>query len=141
MQNKYLIKHLLDGKPNSNDKYYCEGTLNHNLSSFISANYPRKNEWNYMCNMVFYELTTCDCNCSTISYNNTCSPITYRYGHYAQYECDKCEDSSWHLNCGREHTPISLMISIRYVMIMIGSSSLPSYLQCQYGGISSRFIS
>ena len=82
------------------DKFFCQAALNLNLTSFISTLIPQIHQWYYMYNMLFYELTICTNNCGMITYNNTCAPISYRYGPNAEYDCHDCDDSIWHLNCG-----------------------------------------
>jgi hypothetical protein len=93
------------------DKFFCEAALNVNLTSFISTIIPHLHHWYYMYDMLFYELTICTNNCSTITYNNTCAPIIYRYGPNAEHVCHNCNDSIWHLNCGSQLIPIPNEIS------------------------------
>ena len=82
------------------DKFFCEAALNLNLTSFISTLIPQLDHWYYMYDMLFHEITICTNNCSSITYNNTCAPIIYRYGPNAEHICHNCNDSIWHLNCG-----------------------------------------
>ncbi len=73
------------------DKYFCQNVLKDDYDGFITVYPPIKNKNNLMFN---YELTVC----SKITFNNTCSPITYRYGSHAEFLCN-CDNSYYNLNC------------------------------------------
>ena len=80
--------------------------LNEGYDSFISANPP------FISNdqMINFELTVCNGNCSTVTFNNTCSPITYKYGNHAELYCN-CDDSYFNLNCGNDNIVITDEVS------------------------------
>jgi len=89
------------------DKYFCQNVLKDGYDGFITVYPPVKNENNPMFN---YELTVCNDNCGKVTFNNTCAPITYRYGSHAELLCN-CDDSYYNLNCGGDYVVISDEVS------------------------------
>jgi len=83
--------------PKTTDKYHCQKVLDAGYKAFISEYFPNKK-----LEFSNYELVICDGNCSTVSFNNTCAPITYRYGKFAEEICVNCDDSLVNLNCGNK---------------------------------------
>ena len=89
------------------DKYFCQSVLKDGYDGFITLNPPINKENDPMFN---YELTICSNNCSKVTFNDTCSPITYRYGSHAELLCN-CDNSYYNLNCGVDYVVISDEIS------------------------------
>ena len=93
------------------DKYFCQNVLKDGYDGFITVNPPINNKGNENNDPMFnYEVTICNKNCSKVTFNNTCSPITYRYGSQAELVCN-CDDSYYNLNCGNDYVVISDEVS------------------------------